>query len=98
MEVLNMKRILSIVLFTMIFANPTLAQNGRNTTTGGGPEISVQSSKGTRTIKDTTSHTTLSDGTVVSTSTGSDGQPNGGAGSSGGGTNGGSGGDSKEGE
>lgn len=90
-----MKRILSIVLFTVIFANPTLAQN---TTTGGGPSITVQSSKGTRTIKDTTSHTTLSNGTVVSTSTGSDGQPNGGAGSSSGGTTGGSGGDSKEGE
>lgn len=89
-----MKRILSIVLFTIIFASPTLAQN---TTTGGGPGITVQSSKGTRTIKDTTSHTTLSNGTVVSTSTGSDGQPNGGAGSSGG-TTGGSGGDSKEGE
>ena len=76
-----MKRILSIVLFTMIFASPTLAQN---TTTGGGPSITVQSSKGTRTVPDTTSHTTLSNGTVVSTSTDSDGQPNGGAGGSGG--------------
>lgn len=91
-----MKRILSIVLFTMIFASPTLAQNGRNTTTGGGLDITVQSSKGTRTVKDTTSHTTLSDGTVVSTSTGKDGQPNGGVG--GRGTSGGPGGDSKEGE
>ena len=93
-----MKRILSIVLFTMIFASPTLAQTAPTTTSGGGPDITVQSSKGTRTVKDTTSHTTLSDGTVVSTSTGSDGKPNGGAGSSGGGTNGGSGGASYEGD
>ena len=93
-----MKRILSIILFTVIFANPTMAQNGRNATTGGGPNITVQGTKGTRTVQDTTSHTTLSDGTVVSTSTGSDGQPNGGTGGSGGGTSGGSGGDSKEGE
>jgi len=86
-----MKRSLSIVLFTMIFATPTLAQNAPTTTTGGGPDLTVQSSKGTRTIRDTTSHTTLGDGTVVSTSTGSDGKSNGGAGSGGGGTTGGSG-------
>jgi hypothetical protein len=98
MEHLNMKRILSMVLFTMIFANPTLAQNAPTTTSGGGPDITVQSSKGTRTIKDTTVHTTLGDGTVVSTSKGSDGQPNGGAGSSGGDTNSGPGGASYEGE
>jgi hypothetical protein len=83
----TMKHVLSIALCTMIFASPTLAQ----TTTGGGPEITVQSSQGTRTVKDTTVHTTMPDGTVVSTSTGTDGKPNGGVGSNGGSTNGGSG-------
>ena len=81
-----MKRFLSIALCTMIFASPTLAQ----TTTGGGPDITVQSAKGTGTVKDTTSHTTLGNGMVVSTSTGRDGKPNGGVVSGGGGTNGGS--------
>ena len=70
-----MKRVLSTVFFTMILASPTLAQT---TTTGGGPSLNVQSSKGSGTLKDTTSHTTHSNGVVVSTSTGSDGQPNGG--------------------
>jgi hypothetical protein len=86
MEYSTMKRVLSIALCTMIFASPTLAQ----TTTGGGSEITVQSSSGTRTVKDTTVHTTMPNGTVVSTSTGTDGKPNGGVGSSGGSTNGGS--------
>jgi hypothetical protein len=86
-----MKRSLSIVLFTMVFANPVLAQTAPTTTKGGGPDLTVQSTKGTGTVKDTTVHTTLSNGVVVSTSTGSDGQPNGGVGSSGGGTTGGSG-------
>lgn len=47
-------------------------------TTGGGPDLTVQSTKGTRTLKDTTVHTTLDNGVVVSTSTGTDGKPNGG--------------------
>ena len=81
-----MKRFLSIALFSMIFASPTLA--GPTTTTGGGPSVTVQDSNGTRTVKDTTVHTTLDNGVVVSTSTGGDGKPNGGVVS--GGTNGGS--------
>ena len=89
-----MKRLLSIALFTMIFASPTLAQT---TTSGGGPDLPVQSTKGTGTLKDTTSHTTLSNGVVVSTSTDKSGNPNGGAGNGGGGTKGGSGGASYEG-
>ncbi|WP_147707857.1 hypothetical protein [Microvirga massiliensis] len=93
-----MRRFLSIALFTMISASPTLAQNAPNTTQGGGPEITIQSTKGTRTVRDTTVHTTLSDGTVVSTSKGTDGQPNGGAGSSGGNTQGGATGASYEGD
>lgn len=90
-----MKPILSIVLSTMIFASPTLAQN---TTTGGGPSLNVQSTKGSGTLPDTTSHTTLGNGVTVSTSTGRDGKPNGGAGSNGGDTTGGPGGASYEGE
>jgi hypothetical protein len=93
-----MRRFLSIVLFTMISASPTLAQNAPNTTSGGGPDITVQSTKGTRTVRDTTSHTTLSDGTVVSTSKGTDGKPNGGAGNGGGNTQGGATGASYEGD
>ena len=89
-----MKRILSIVLSTVLLTSPVLAQD---TTQGGGSEITVQDSKGTRPVRDTTSHTTLGDGTVVSTSTGSDGKPNGGAGSSGGETPAGPGGASYEG-
>ena len=83
-----MKRFLSIALCTMIFASPTLAQ--QTTTTGGGPNMTVQSANGTGTVRDTTVHTTQDNGVVVSTSTGSDGRPNGGVGSSGGSTNGGS--------
>jgi hypothetical protein len=98
MEYSNMKRLLSIVLFTMIFANPTLAQNAPTTTSGGGPDLSVQSTKGSGTLKDTTSHTTHSNGVVVSTSTGSDGKPNGGSGSGGGGTKSETTGVSREGE
>jgi hypothetical protein len=98
MEYSNMKRFLSIVLFTMIFANPTLAQNAPTTTSGGGPDLTTQSTKGPGTLRDTTSHTTLGNGVVVSGSTGKDGKPNGGAGSGGGGTNGGSAGASYEGE
>jgi hypothetical protein len=98
MEYSNMKRFLSIVLFTMIFANPTLAQNAPTTTSGGGPDLTTQSTKGSGTLRDTTSHTTLDNGVVVSTSTGQDGKPNGGAGSGGGGTTGGSAGASYEGE
>jgi hypothetical protein len=98
MEYSNMKRFLSIVLFTMIFANPTLAQNAPTTTSGGGPDLTTQSTKGSGTLRDTTSHTTLDNGVVVSTSTGKDGKPNGGAGSGGGGTTGGSAGASYEGE
>jgi len=85
MEYSTMKRLLSITLCTMIFASPTLAQTSSTTTTGGGPDVTVQSGKGTGTVKDTTSHTTLSNGVVVSTSTGSDGKPNGGVVSGGGG-------------
>jgi hypothetical protein len=72
-----MKRILSIVVFTVLLANPVLAQD-----TGGDTEITVQDSKGTRTVRDTTVHTTTSNGTGVSTSLGSDGKPNGGGGPS----------------
>jgi hypothetical protein len=79
----------------MIFASPTLAQT---TTQGGGPSLTVHSTKGTGTLKDTTSHTTHANGVTVSTSTGSDGQPNGGSGSGGGDTGSGSGGASYEGE
>ena len=82
-----MKRSLLIALCTMIFATPTLAQSGSTTTKGGGPDITVQSSSGTRTVKDTTVHTTLPDGTVVSTSTGTDGKPNGGGGTNSGSDN-----------
>ena len=100
-----MKRFLSTVLFTMILASPTLAQT---TTTGGGASLPVQNSKGSGTLKDTTSHTTHGNGVVVSTSTDSAGQPNGGSGGGGdggdsgggganGGTAGGGAGDSKEG-
>ena len=100
-----MKRFLSTVLFTMILASPTLAQT---TTTGGGASLPVQNSKGSGKLEDTTQHTTHSNGVVISTSTGSDGQPNGGSGGGGdgsgggtagnnGGTAGGGAGDSKEG-
>jgi hypothetical protein len=82
----------------VIFANPTLAQNAPTTTSGGGPDLTVQSTKGSGTLKDTTSHTTLDNGVVISTSTDKGGNPNGGAGSGGGGTNGGPGGASYEGE
>ena len=75
-----MKRLLSIVLFTMIFASPTLA---RTTTQGGGASLPVQGYKGSGTLKDTTQHTTLDNGVVISTSKGQDGQPNGGAGGGG---------------
>ena len=85
-----MKRFLSIVLFTMISASPTLAQD---TTSGGGLELTIQDSNGTRKLRDTTTHTTLSDGTVVSGSTGSDGEPNGGAGNGDGGSGDGGSGD-----
>jgi hypothetical protein len=88
MEYLTMKRFFSIALCTMIFASPTLAEP--TTTTGGGSDITVQSGNDTRTVRDTTVNTTLDNGVVVSTSTGSDGRPNGGVGSSGGSTNGGS--------
>jgi hypothetical protein len=98
MEYSNMKRSLSIVLFTMIFASPTLAQNAPTTTSGGGPDLTVQSTKGSGTLKDTTSHATLDNGVVISTSTGKDGKPNGGGGSGSGGTNGGPAGASYEGE
>ena len=94
-----MKRFLSMVLFTMISANPTLAQNTPTTTSGGGLELTIQDSKGTRKLRDTTTHTTLSDGTVVSGSTGADGEPNGGAGNGDGGSgDGGTTGVSREGD
>jgi uncharacterized membrane protein YgcG len=83
MEYLTMKRFFSIALCTMIFASPALAEP--TTTT-----ITVQSTNGTVTVRDTTVHTTLDNGVVISTSIGSDGKPNGGGGSSGGSTNGGS--------
>ena len=86
-----MKRILSVVLLTTICAGPALAQSAPTTNSGGGQSISVQSIKGTVTVRDTTSHTTLGNGTVVSTSVGKDGQPNGGAGGGGGGSAGGGG-------
>ena len=61
MEYSAMKRFLSIIaLCTMIFASPTLA----------GEDITVQSGNDTRTVKDTTVHTTLDNGVVISTSTG----------------------------
>lgn len=85
-----MKCFLVISVSTMIFAGATLAQTPSTTTMGGGPDLTVQSNKGTGTVKDTTVHTTLSNGVVVSTSTGGDGRPNGGVGSSGGNSNGGS--------
>lgn len=72
-----MKRSIYIAFAAMLCAGPSLAQT---TTTGGGPNISVQSAKGSGTVRDTTSHTTSSNGVVVSTSTGRDGKPNGGAG------------------
>jgi hypothetical protein len=87
-----MKRSLSIVLFTMIFASPVLAQS---TTQGGGPGLPVQSSNGTGTLNDTTQHTTHGNGVVVSGSKGSDGKQNGSSGSSSD-TTGGSGGASYE--
>ena len=83
-----MKRFLSIVLFTTILAGPTFAQNAPTTTKGGGPNLTGQSTQGTGTIRDTTVHTTFDNGVVVSTSTGTDGKPNGGAGNSAGGTTG----------
>ena len=83
-----MKRFFSIALCTMIFASPTLAQP--TTSTGGGSNITVQSGNNTATVRDTTVHTTLDNGVVISTSIGSDGKPNGGGGSNGGNTNGGS--------
>ena len=85
-----MKRFLLIALCTMTFASPTLVQAAPTTTQGGGSDITVQDTNGTRTVKDTTVHTTLDNGVVVSTSTGSDGKPNGGVSISGGSTNGGS--------
>ncbi len=85
-----MQRLLSIALLATICASPALAQSGPTTTQGGGPDVTVQSGNSTRTVKDTTVHTTLDNGVVVSTSSGTDGKPNGGVGSSGGGTNGGS--------
>jgi len=83
-----MKRFLSIVLFTTIVASPTLAQKGPTTMTVGGPVLTVESTNGTRTLKDTTVHTTFDNGVVASTSTGIDGKPNGGASNSSGGTTG----------
>lgn len=77
-----MYRIFSMALLGVTLAGPALAQG--TTTTGGGDSITVQSTKGTRTVRDTTSHTTLGNGVTVSTSTGKDGQPNGGVGGSGG--------------
>ena len=74
----NMKRVLSIGLFIMVGAVPALAQT---TTTGGGPDVTVQSTKGTRVVGDTTSHTTHGYGVTVSGSTGRDGKPNGSSGS-----------------
>ena len=47
-----MKRFLSIALCTMIFASPTLA----------GEDLTVQSGKGTGTVKQTTVHMTLDNG------------------------------------
>ena len=66
-----MKRFFSIALCTMIFASPALA--GPTTTTGGGDSITVQSGNTTATVRDTTVRTTLDNGVVVETSTGSDG-------------------------
>ena len=70
-----MKRLLAVVFVTLSASTQIFAQS---TTTGGGPSVSVQDTGGTRTVKDTTSHTTLSNGVTISTSTGSDGKPNGG--------------------
>lgn len=49
-------------------------------------DLTGQNTHGTGTIRDTTVHTTFGNGVVVSTSTGTDGKPNGGAGNSSGGT------------
>lgn len=75
-----MKRILSLALFTMIFANPTVAQVATPTQTGGGSSVTVHSTKGSATVKDTTAHTETTSGATVSTSTNkNDGKtPNGG--------------------
>lgn len=83
-----MKRSLSMVLFAIFVATPSLAQNAPTTTTGGGPSLSVQSTKGSGKLNDTTQHTTLGNGVVVSTSTGGDGKPNGGVGGNGAGSGG----------
>ena len=93
MEYSKHERSFSIVLFTIIFAGPVLAQT---TTQGGGASLPVQSTKGSGTLNDTTSHTTHGNGVVVSGSTGNDGKPNGSSGSSSN-TTGGSGGASYEG-
>jgi hypothetical protein len=77
-----MTRFLSIVLFTMVSASPTLAQIAPPTSSGGGPNLGAQSTKGTGTIGDTTAHTETNNGVVVSTSMGKDGKPNGGVGGS----------------
>ena len=81
-----MKNLVPIALVAMTLAVPTLAQADPPASTGGG--ITVTSSKGTRTIPDTTQHTTLANGSTVSTSTGSDGKPNGSAGNTAGGATG----------
>ncbi len=74
-----MKHYLSIILLATTVAGPALAEDN---------SITVQSSKGTRTVSDTTQHTQLSNGTTVSTSTGSDGKANGGGGPAASGTTG----------
>ena len=74
-----MKHCLSIIILATTVAGPALAEDN---------SITVQSSKGTRTISDTTQHTQLSNGTTVSTSTGSDGKANGGGGPAASGTTG----------
>lgn len=73
-----MKTVISAALAALIAAAPALA----NPTFGGGMTIKVYSTKGSGTLKDTTAHTTLKNGSTVSTSTdNNDGQtPNGGAG------------------
>ena len=79
-----MKTVLSLSLVAALSATPALAQMAP-TSFGGGGGIKVHSTKGSGTLRDTTAHTTTSNGATVSTSTDkNDGQtPNGGVGEGG---------------
>ena len=86
-----MKITITTAAIALVMASHMAAQADPKTTFGGGMSIKVHSTKGTKTVRDTTAHTTLSDGTTVSTSTdNNDGQtPNGGGGEGGGENSGG---------